>query len=105
MISEYNSVRAGYGASYLLISVLIVIFGGVSIMGGSGGVTGVFIAAIILQVLWSGFNILQLSPFLTITIWGSLLIVVLIIAYYLDLYQKNMLIKKIFNIKNKISWK
>ncbi len=101
MISQFNSVKGGYGASYLLIAILIVVFGGVSILGGSGGVIGVFIAACILQIVWSGFNILQLSPFLTQAIWGIILILVLIATYYINTYSRKMLIKKVFESKVK----
>jgi len=99
MSSQFNSVKGGYGSSYLLLSVLVVVFGGISVSGGSGGVAGVLIAACILQVVWNGFNILRLSSYFTITIWGLILISVLIVSHHIDIYNRRRLIKRMTDIK------
>jgi len=82
IISRVNSMRPGYGYAYLLLGVLIVILGGTNPEGGRGGVLGLAMAIVILQVLQSGLNILSFSPFFKKFIWGLILILVMVINFY-----------------------
>jgi simple sugar transport system permease protein len=82
IISRVNSMRPGYGYAYLLLGVLIAILGGTKPEGGRGGVLGLVMAIVILQVLQSGLNILSLSPFFKKFIWGLILIFVMVIGFY-----------------------
>lgn len=79
MISRFNSANVGYGSSYLLLTILISVLGGVSPSGGFGKVVGVVLALLILQFLSSGLNLLGMSAFITVAFWGITLI--LVIAY------------------------
>lgn len=76
MVSRFNSAKAGYGSSYLLITVLVSVLGGVNPNGGFGKVSGVVMGLILLQVISSGLNLLGLSAHLTIAIWGGILLAV-----------------------------
>ena len=84
MISRVNSVRPGYGYAYLLQAILVSILGGTDPYGGSGSILGVLIALFILQFLRSGFNILSISPFFGKSMWGFMLILVMIINFFLE---------------------
>jgi simple sugar transport system permease protein len=88
MISRFNSAKADYGESYLLMTVLASVLGGISAYGGFGKVSGLFIALVILQVVASGLNLLRVSAFLTIAIWGMILILVMIVNYLSTRYQE-----------------
>jgi simple sugar transport system permease protein len=79
MISRFNSAKSDYGASYLLVTVLAAVLGGVSVSGGFGRVTGLVLSLAILQLLSSGLNLLQANAFLTRAIWGIVLILVMVI--------------------------
>lgn len=79
MISRFNSARAGYASSYLLVTVLASVLGGVNPDGGFGRVGGVVLALMILQVISSGLNLLRLSPHLGLALWGAILIAVIAI--------------------------
>jgi simple sugar transport system permease protein len=57
------SANADYGASYLLLAIVIVVLGGVNPLGGYGTVTGVILAAFVLQMVASGFNMVGFSAF------------------------------------------
>jgi len=70
-----NSARADYSESYLLITILAAVLGGVDPFGGAGKVAGLVLALAILQFISSAFNLLGFSPFLTLAIWGAILIV------------------------------
>jgi len=76
MLGRFNSANAAYGESYLLVTILAAVLGGVDPFGGFGKVSGLILALIILQVISSAFNLLNLSQFLTLAIWGGILIAV-----------------------------
>ena len=75
-VARFNSANAAYGESYLLVTILAAVLGGVDPFGGFGKVGGLIMALILLQVISSAFNLLDFSPFLTVAIWGALIIVV-----------------------------
>ena len=76
MLARFNSANAAYGESYLLVTILAAVLGGVDPFGGFGKVGGLMLALIILQMISSAFNLLNLSQFLTLAIWGGILIAV-----------------------------
>lgn len=78
MISRFNAAQADYGASFLLLTVLISVLGGIDPTGGSGTVLGLVIAVVILQAVATGFNLVGLSQYLANALWGVILIVVII---------------------------
>jgi simple sugar transport system permease protein len=77
MTARFNSANAGYGASYLLVTVLIAVLGGVNPFGGFGKVSGLIMALIILQFISSGLNLLGITAFVTLSLWGIILIFVI----------------------------
>lgn len=76
MMARFNSANAAYGESYLLVTILAAVLGGVDPMGGFGKVGGLVLALVILQVISTAFNLLNFSQFLTLAIWGAILIAV-----------------------------
>jgi simple sugar transport system permease protein len=94
IISGVNSIRPGYGADYLLLSVLIAILGGTDPVGGFGTVLGLTLAIFIMQVLQSGLNILSFSPFMKKFIWGLLLLIVMVFHYYRRRYAMKRAVRK-----------
>ena len=84
MMSRSNSAKSGYGSSYLLLSILIAVLGGVNPAGGFGTTTGLVMGIVVLQFLSSGFNIMAFSPFTQNVIRGALLLVVMIVGYLLE---------------------
>jgi simple sugar transport system permease protein len=77
MMARFNSAGADIAQSYLLITILAAILGGVDPYGGFGRVVGLFLALCILQVVASGFNLMGLSPHLTLATWGFVLLLVM----------------------------
>ncbi|MBD0415115.1 ABC transporter permease [Oryzicola mucosus] len=76
MLATFNSASADYAQSYLLVTILAAVLGGVDPFGGFGTVGGLMLALAILQVISSGFNQFGLSNYLTVAIWGGILIFV-----------------------------
>lgn len=92
MTARFNSANARQGASLLLITVLISVLGGTDPNGGFGKISGLIFALLILQFLSSGLNLLGISSFLTLALYGVTL--VLAIAYRHFLNQKKVTIIK-----------
>jgi simple sugar transport system permease protein len=80
MMARFNSARAGYAESYLLITILAAVLGGVDPNGGFGKVLGLFLSLILLQIISTGFNLLGFSEHLTEAIWGAIMILAIAIA-------------------------
>lgn len=77
MLARYNSASASYAKSYLLVTVLAAVLGGVDPFGGFGKVGGIMLALGVLQVISSGCNLMGFSDYLTLGIWGLTLIIVM----------------------------
>jgi len=84
MMARFNSANASYGESYLLVTILAAVLGGVDPFGGFGKVGGLLVALIVLQVISSAFNLLNFSAFLTLAIWGALIIGVTALSVLLE---------------------
>jgi ribose/xylose/arabinose/galactoside ABC-type transport system permease subunit len=76
MMGRFNSANSSYGESYTLVTVLALVLGGTDPYGGFGTVSGLVLSLVILQVIASAFNQLHLSSFLTLAIWGLLVVAV-----------------------------
>jgi simple sugar transport system permease protein len=74
MMARFNSASAGYAQSYLLVTILAAVLGGIDPFGGFGRILGLLLSLIVLQVISSGANLLGLSQHLTLAIWGLTLI-------------------------------
>jgi simple sugar transport system permease protein len=72
--SHFNSAKSDYGTSYTLLTLLIVVLGGLNPDGGKGKVSGVLLAIILLQLISNAFSILQLDSSLKQLVYGALLI-------------------------------
>lgn len=82
MMARFNSAGADIAQSYLLITVLAAILGGVDPYGGFGRIAGLFIALWLLQVIASGFNLMNVSPHLALASWGAILLVVMTVKRF-----------------------
>lgn len=90
--SRSASANPDYGASYVLLAIVIVVLGGVNPYGGFGTVTGVVLATVVLQMVSSGFNALRFSQFFYQLAQGFVLIAVMVLNVYVD--KRRMKAKK-----------
>lgn len=84
MMSRFNSAKAGYGESYLLVTILAAVLGGVKSEGGFGRVKGLILSLVILQIMSNSLNLLGVSAFLTVAFWGLIMIGAMIIHYIIE---------------------
>lgn len=78
-IARNPTASADYGASYVLLVIVIAVLGGTNPNGGFATVGGVFLAALTLQVVQSGFTSMRLSAFQYSIAQGVILIGVLVL--------------------------
>lgn len=90
-LSRTNSAKPDFGASFILLTVLIAILGGVSYTGGFGTVSGMVLSVLIIQFLSTGLNMLMLvwfpssaAIFFRQFAWGGLLLAVMVLNYYTE---------------------
>lgn len=88
-VARTNSAKPDFGGSFILLTVLIAILGGVSYTGGVGSVGGLVLAILCLQFLSTGLNMLMLqlsgsssAIFFRQFAWGALLLIVMVVDYY-----------------------
>ena len=94
MMARFNSARAGYAESYLLITILAAVLGGVDPNGGFGKVLGLFLSLVLLQIISTGFNLLGFSPHLTQAIWGATMILAIALALVRDKWIAHLWLKR-----------
>ena len=95
MMGRFNSAKADYGESYLLVTVLAAVLGGVDPAGGFGGVIGIVLALVILQLVGNGFNLLMVDPNLAVVVWGAILIATMGARFGSESLRAHRLRKKI----------
>lgn len=88
-LARANSAKADYGESFVLLTILICILGGVSYTGGAGTIAGLVLAVFSLQFLSTGLNAIMptimgssASIFFKQFAWGALLLGVMVLNYY-----------------------
>ncbi len=87
-MGRFNSAGADFGQSYLLITILAAILGGIDPYGGFGRVSGLIVALAILQTISSGFNLLGLSTQLSLALWGFTLILVMAVKRIWETWEE-----------------
>lgn len=100
MISGVDSIRPGYGEQYLLLSILIVVMGGVDPNGGFGTVLGVVLSIFIVQILQSGLNFLGFSAFFMKSSWGLLLLLLSVLYFTRSRLMRHKIVRKSVNKKD-----
>ncbi len=84
MMARYNSIRADYGASYLMISIVVVTIGGVSINGGKGSILGVVISLVLFNLVIRILSIADIDTEIIDAILGILLLLNIFSQYVTD---------------------
>lgn len=79
--SRANGIKVGYGDTYLLQAILVVVLAGFDPYGGRGRVASLFVGLVMLQSLQSAFTMMQFDPFMKKFIWGAMLLAVMIVNH------------------------
>ena len=82
LTSKVATMRPNYGQTYLLVAVLLSLFGGTNPDGGFSSVLGVVLAILILAMLTSGLTMLGFTPFFKNFVNGALLLIVMVVHFF-----------------------
>ncbi len=82
LTSKVATIRPNYGKEYMLLAVLLSVFGGTNPDGGFSSTWGVVIAILTLQILATGSTFLGYTPFFRNFLYGLLLLIVMIVHFY-----------------------
>jgi ribose transport system permease protein len=83
-LARLNSAEAGIGDALLLPAIAAVLIGGTSMFGGSGGLLGTLIGALILTLVVNGMNLLTIN-----TNWQPLVTgVIVLLAASVDSFTR-----------------
>ena len=82
--SHLNSAKSSNGSTYTLLSLLIVVLGGVHPDGGKGRVAGVVLAVLLLQMIANAFGLMHMSDNAKTFANGCLLIAALVLSVVLE---------------------
>lgn len=77
-LARNPTASADYGASYVLLIIVIAVLGGTNPNGGLATVLGVVLATVTLQIVASGFTALRLSTYQYAIAQGTILIAVMV---------------------------
>jgi len=90
-LARVNSAKPEYGSSFILLTVLIAILGGIRYTGGFGTVVGLVLSVLTIQFLSTGLNMLMLelsgssaAIFFRQFAWGGLLLAVMVVNDYVE---------------------
>ena len=78
--SRMCALRSDYGTSLTGTAMLVVLMGGAWVVAGGGKVHNIFISLFCIQVISSGLTLGGASNFTRNTVWGLMLLVVLLVA-------------------------
>jgi simple sugar transport system permease protein len=78
-IARNLTASADYGASYVLLIIVVAVLGGTNPSGGFATVLGVVLATVTLQIVASGFTALRLSAYQYAIAQGVILIVAIVV--------------------------
>jgi simple sugar transport system permease protein len=73
VIARSGSATPDYGQSYVLLSIVIVVLGGVDLAGGYASVAGLTLAAICVAIVQSGFTHLGVNQYIYQAVQGLIL--------------------------------
>lgn len=82
--SHLNSAKSSNGETYTLLSLLIVVLGGVHPDGGKGRAMGVVLATILLQMIANALGLMHIDDNTKTFINGCMLVAALLLDVYLD---------------------
>jgi|GEM_PF-1748419 len=78
--SRMCALRSDYGNSLTGTAMLVVLMGGAWVVAGGGKVHNIFISLFCIQVISSGLTLAGASNFTRNTVWGLMLLVILLVA-------------------------
>lgn len=87
IVSRANAMRVGFGESYLLQAILVVVLAGFNPFGGRGRVSSLAVALVLLQLLSTSMTAFSFSPYARNLTWGVMLLLVMAVNHHVGTYR------------------
>lgn len=95
ILARTSTAKADYANTYTFQAILCAVLGATAPNGGFAKISCMVLSLASLQFLSSGFSLLRLGGFFKEFAWGALLIVVLSMNYFLEMYRRKRSIRAI----------
>jgi ribose/xylose/arabinose/galactoside ABC-type transport system permease subunit len=82
LASRMHSATATAAQSVAIDAITASVLGGISFMGGSGGIAGCFVGLMLLSAFNNGLNVVQLQSYWQLVAQGALLIIALCVEFF-----------------------
>ncbi|MBC7285169.1 ABC transporter permease [Hoeflea sp.] len=82
MLARFNSMKVGFGDTFLLQAILVAVLSGMDPYGGRGRLLNVLAAVLLLQAVENAFTIEGFSPYAKKMIWGGLLLLFMTFNFF-----------------------
>lgn len=93
LVGRTNSIKVGYGDTYQLQAILVVVLGGVDPNGGKGKFGNILLAVLILQVLQNALTLFMFTPYAKKLVWGGMLLAFMVIRTLAEKWSEKRKIK------------
>ncbi len=93
LVGRSNSIKVGYGDTYQLQAILVVVLAGVNPDGGKGKFSNILVAVLILQVLQNAFTLFAYTPYAKKLIWGGMLLAFMVIRTLVNKWRERSKVK------------
>ena len=77
--SRFEAAQTNTATGFELQTIAASVVGGVSVLGGSGGVTGVVLGALLLGIIENSLTLVRISPFWQMAVQGLLILLAVVI--------------------------
>lgn len=82
MLARFNSMKVGFGDTFLLEAILVAVLSGMDPYGGRGRLFNILPTVLLLQCVENAFTIAGISPYAKKMIWGALLLLFMALNFF-----------------------
>lgn len=82
MLARFNSMKVGFGDTFLLQAILVAVLSGMDPYGGRGRLFNILPTVLLLQCVENAFTIASISPYAKKMIWGALLLLFMALNFF-----------------------
>jgi rhamnose transport system permease protein len=95
-VSRFESAQTNTALGFELQTVAASVVGGVSIMGGSGTVSGVVLGALLLGIINNALTLIRISPFWQLAAQGLLILLAVVVDSFISRrLQRTLTVRKV----------
>jgi len=87
-VGSYDPTNGGFNTMFFAVAAAVI--GGTALLGGSGTVVGAFLGALLLGIVYDGFNLTGINASAFPLVLGIAILIAMLLNVYLTLLRKRM---------------